>query len=46
MCKDNCSFTLWSPNDAGGHIEDVAFSCFVMEQEGEFEEEEEEDDGI
>ena len=36
MCKDNCRFSLWSPNDNGGFVEDRAFSCFAQAQEGDF----------
>lgn len=36
MCKDNCGFSLWSPNDSGGFVEDRAFSCFAQAQEGDF----------
>lgn len=36
MYKDNCRFSLWSPNDNGGFVEDRAFSCFAQAQEGDF----------
>ena len=36
MCKDDCRFSLWSPNDNGGFVEDRAFSCFAQAQEGDF----------
>ena len=36
LFHDNCNFNLWSPVDAGGGIEDVAFSAYAKhEQEKE-----------